>query len=121
MSASSNRPEITEKLVRKLASGETLQRGREYFQRGAVVGLTRRGDRLLAQVEGSSYEPYRVDITLDAGGIASAECTCPYEWGGACKHIVAVLLAYINQPEQVEERLPLDTLLADLSSEQLRG
>lgn len=121
MSASSNPPEITEKLIRKLASGETVQRGREYFQSRAVVSLTRRGDRLLAEVEGSSYEPYRVDITLDAGGIASTECTCPYDWGGACKHIVAVLLAYINEPQLVEERPPLDTLLADLSPDQLRG
>jgi hypothetical protein len=61
-----------------------------------------------------------VDITLDAGGIGSAECTCPYDWGGICKHIVAVLLAYINRPDQVEERPSLDTLLAALSAEQLR-
>jgi uncharacterized Zn finger protein len=121
MTASSNRPEITEKLIRRLASGESFQRGREYFQSGAVTNLTRRGNSLSADVEGSSYEPYRVDITLDAGGIASAECTCPYDWGGACKHIAAVLLAYINQPEQVEERPPLETLLADLTPDQLRG
>lgn len=121
MATSSDRPEITEKVIRRLASGESFQRGREYFQSGAVTNLMRRGDRLLADVEGSSYEPYRVDITLDAGGIASAECTCPYDWGGTCKHIVAVLLAYINEPEQVEERPPLDTLLAGLSPDQLRS
>ncbi len=120
-SSKSEPPVITEKLIRRLASGESFQRGREYFQSGAVTNLTKRGDRLLADVEGSSYEPYRVEIILDAGGMASAECTCPYDWGGACKHIVAVLLAYINQPEQVEERPPLDALLADLTPNQLRS
>src|SRR3989442_264987 len=119
MTASSNQPEITEKLIRRLASGESFQRGREYFQSGAVTNLTRRGDRLLADVEGSSYEPYRVDVTFDAGGIASAECPCPYDWGGICKHIVAVLLAYANEPDQVEERPPLDGLLAGLAPDQL--
>lgn len=121
MSASSNPPQITEKLIRRLASGESFQRGREYFRSGAVTGLTLRGERLIAAVEGRSYQPYRVDVTFDAGAIASAKCTCPYDWGGACKHIVAALLAYINEPEQVEERPPLDALLAGLSSEQLQG
>ncbi|MBD2305029.1 SWIM zinc finger family protein [Chroococcidiopsis sp. FACHB-1243] len=27
-------------------------------------------------------------------GIVSADCTCPYDWGGLCKHQIAVLLAY---------------------------
>ena len=97
MPASSNQPQITEQLIRRFASGESFQRGREYFRSGAVTSLTRRGERLLAEVEGSSYEPYRVDVAFDAGGIASAQCTCPYDWGGACKHIVATLLAYVNQ------------------------
>ncbi|MBK6328949.1 MAG: SWIM zinc finger family protein [Chloroflexi bacterium] len=37
---------------------------------------------------------------------ASAEtsCTCPYEQGGICKHIVATLLTAIRQPETITEK-----------------
>src|SRR4051812_8951327 len=113
-------PRLTESQVRALASAESFARGQEYYQDGAVLDLVRRGTQLYAEVEGSAYEPYQVTITLDAGGIATSDCTCPYDWGGICKHIVATLLDYIHDPDEVEERPPLDTLLADLSAEQLR-
>lgn len=61
-----------------------------------------------------------MSVTLTADGhIASASCTCPYDWGGYCKHIVAVLLAALREPE-VEERPGLETLLAGLTADQLR-
>ena len=47
------------------------------------------------------------------GGV-DANCSCPYDWGGYCKHIVAVLLAYLHEPEKVTERPSVDELLADL-------
>jgi len=114
-------PQLTEAQVRALASTESFARGREYQDEGAVVRLSRRGDQLLAEVEGSDYAPYEVTVTLDAGGIVGYDCTCPYDWGGACKHIVASLLATIEEPEEVEQRPALDTLLAGLSADQLRG
>jgi uncharacterized Zn finger protein len=83
------------------------------------VELEQRGDTLLAHVEDSGYEPCQVTVKLDAGGIIEAECTCPYDWGGYCKHIVATLLAYIHRPEQVTERPAITTLLADLDRETL--
>ncbi|RME88471.1 MAG: SWIM zinc finger domain-containing protein [Anaerolineae bacterium] len=59
-------------------------------------------------------------ITFDESGIREAFCTCPYDWGGWCKHIVAVLLACARQPEQIEVRQPVDALLADLDGDQMR-
>lgn len=112
---------ISETAIRGLASAESFKRGREYFERGAVVRLARRGDRLEAAVEGSGYAPYQVRVTLTAGGVGEATCTCPYEWGGACKHIIAVLLAALHAPHDVEQRPPLAALLADLDREQLEA
>ena len=112
-------PQFSEATLRSLTSGQSFSRGQEYFHSGAVVELERRGDTLLAHVEGSGYEPYQVTVKLDAGGIVEAECTCPYDWGGYCKHIVATLLAYIHRPEQVTERPAITTLLADLDRETL--
>jgi uncharacterized Zn finger protein len=74
----------------------------------------------MANVRGSSYEPYRVTVVLDEGGIVSATCTCPYDWGGYCKHIVATLLTAIRNPSEVKERPTLDALLADLDADTLR-
>lgn len=112
---------FTESDIRTLATPQSFSRGQSYYQSGAVSDLTLRGNRLTAQVAGSDAEPYRVTVSLDAaGGIASADCTCPYDWGGYCKHIVAVLLAALREPE-VEVKPPLEALLADLTTDQLRS
>jgi uncharacterized Zn finger protein len=81
----------------------------------------RRGQQLQAEVEGSQYEPYRVQITCDAGGVTQASCSCPYDWGGWCKHIVATLLASVHDPESIEERPAVTMLLAGLEREQLQA
>ena len=112
---------LTEGLIRQCVSAESFQRGREYFRDGAVVSLARRGDVLQGEVEGSQPSPYRTRVVVDAGGIADAECDCPYDWGGWCKHIVATLLASIDCPEAVDERPSVEALLEDLDREQLRA
>ena len=58
-------------------------------------------------------EPYRVSVELMEGEIAYAFCTCPYDHGGDCKHIVALLLTYMDAPKTV---CSLDTVLATLES-----
>jgi uncharacterized Zn finger protein len=110
---------INEAKIRSLASAESFRRGVDYFNSGAVIDLQQRGDTLLAQVEGSSYEPYEVTIELENGELVEAECTCPYDWGGYCKHIVAVLLSYLHQPDQVAQHPPVAELLAGLGREDL--
>src|SRR5690348_948455 len=106
-------PKLSEATIRAHASPDSFSRGRSYYDRGAVSNLTLRGARLQAEVEGSQYTPYRVSLTFDQSGVTSASCTCPYDWGGWCKHIVAVLLACLNNGDEIETRPPIDTLLAD--------
>lgn len=113
-------PKLTEAMIRRLTSAQSFSRGKEYYQAGAVSDLTRRGNTLRAEVEGSSYEPYQVTITLDAGGVAEATCTCPYDWGDYCKHIVAVLLTYVHKAHAIAEQRPVDKLLAGLGQDELR-
>ncbi|MCL5960036.1 MAG: SWIM zinc finger family protein [Chloroflexi bacterium] len=111
---------LTEALVRQYASPESFYRGQEYYQDGAVISLARRGRTLQAEIEGSQPEPYFVRVVADAAGIAEANCDCPYDWGGWCKHIVATLLACIHQPDSVEERPTVEELLSGLDREQLQ-
>ncbi len=113
-------PKLTEADIRDRATDSSFQRGRDYYMDGSVLEIARRENRLTAEVEGSSYEPYQVTITLGQRGIEDAYCTCPYDWGGDCKHIVAVLLTYIHSSEEVEELPPVEDMLADLDREQLQ-
>jgi uncharacterized Zn finger protein len=60
-----------------------------------------------------------VRVELDEGGIRSASCTCPYDFGGYCKHLIALLLSYAHAPESFAARKEPAELLSDLSREQL--
>ena len=83
-------PEITEDIIRNLANETSLNKGYRYFHGGAVVKVWIEKDSYKAHVDGS--ELYTVTISGDKGAIQT-DCTCPYDWGGACKHVVAALLA----------------------------
>lgn len=112
-------PPLTEAAVRRLARRQSYDRGENYYQRGAVVDVVRRGESLRAEVEGSQYEPYQVRINLNETGITDTHCSCPYDHGGICKHRVAVLLTYIRDPETISQRPPVPALLEDLDRETL--
>ncbi len=77
-----------------------------------------------AQVGGSGPWPYQVVIELDGDELDSASCTCPYDWGDYCKHIVAVLLTLVRDAGatgQIQARPSVDEMLARLDAETLRG
>lgn len=113
-------PKMSEITIRQHSDAGSFSQGQMYYKRGAVSALARRGEVLQADVEGSQYEPYRVRITFDAGGITSASCTCPATWGGWCKHIVSVVLACIQGPETIKVRPELDDVLSNLERGQLQ-
>jgi len=112
-------PKLTEAQVRALANEKSFDRGKGYYQDGAIAEPLRQGMELRAECEGSEYEPYQISVTLGAKGIAETSCTCPYDWGGICKHIVALLLAYVHNPQAFRVIEPLDRMLADKSKDEL--
>lgn len=71
-------------------SSKIIQRGREYYENDAVIGLEEIEKGLWsAEVMGS--DTYEVEVELSGKNkIESYSCDCPYE-GDICKHIVAVL------------------------------
>ncbi len=113
-------PLLTETAVRQLARSKSYERGKSYYEDGHIREVVRRGETLQAAVEGSQYEPYRVTIEFDEAGIATTDCSCPYDYGGICKHRVAVLLTYIDNPEEIEHRPSVSELVADVSQETLQ-
>jgi uncharacterized Zn finger protein len=114
-------PGLSEAAIRANASPDSFSRGYSYFENGAVADVALRGGTIQGQVEGSQYTPYRVNISFGQSGVTSASCTCPYDWGGWCKHIVAVLLTCLHEGEDIETRPALDELLAELDRAQLQA
>lgn len=112
-------PELTEADIRPLATDQTWERGEDYYYSNSVENIVWRDGLLIAEVEGSGYEPYIVQVTFDQGKIHSTSCTCPYDWGGDCKHIIAVLLYLCHRRDEIEQRPALEDLIASLPREQL--
>ena len=114
---------LTEKEIRNRASDQSFQKGLAYYKSGAIYNPALQaisgGVTLTAQCEGSSAPSYRLRAELDEGGVRFASCTCPYDWGGDCKHIVALLLTYFHQPNEFSEQKSVTELLAGLEKDAL--
>ncbi len=110
-------PKITLQQIRTRASDQSFSRGENYYNTGAIIDTVRRGDEIEARCHGSYPEPYRVWAKLNDSEIAATSCTCEYDWGGDCKHIVALLLTYLHDPDQFEERPTLHEALLSRSKE----
>jgi len=104
-------PPISEITIQHHATDNSFSRGEDYYHRGAVTEPVQRGNTIHAEVEGSEVVPYRVSLQFDSGGITSVRCTCPYDYEGWCKHIVATALTWVRQPDRVELRPTLPQLL----------
>lgn len=90
-------PLIDEAAIRRLATPEIVSCGEDYYRSGHGLSSEQRGNMLRAEVAGRSYEPYQVAIELDESASATADCSCLYDGGGYCKHIVTVLLKYVRE------------------------
>ncbi|PAX56166.1 SWIM zinc finger family protein [Brunnivagina elsteri] len=107
-------PQISEATIRHNSNASSYSRGQEYYSRGAVIDLKKRGNTIQAAVEGSEIKPYRVSINFDAGGVTSVDCDCAYNYDGWCKHIVATLLTCSRSSAIIEERPTIEQLLNSL-------
>lgn len=112
-------PSISEKAIRERASQQTFARGNDYFHNDSLLNVVWREGQLTAEEQGSDWDPYLVQVWFEGDEINHAHCSCPYDWGGDCKHIVAALLFLLHQPEAIEKRETIADLLAPLNHEQL--
>jgi uncharacterized Zn finger protein len=97
---------------------KSFKRGEDYYRSGAVTDICQRGNCLCGEVEGNEAAPYQITIQFDVGGISGAKCTCPYDYEGWCKHIVAVALTSIRKPKTIHQRMSLNQLLDRLNHAQ---
>ena len=117
------RPSLDPQKLRESFSPHIFERGQDYQEGGEVLDLTLRGTTVLAGVQGSDVQPYRVTLELSENALLSAHCSCPYSdnFGDWCKHIAAVALEYIHRPDMVITEASVTELLGPLDAETLRG
>ena len=110
-------------LVREHTTEKVFPRSLDLYEREQIVQRVRRGDVVDAAVWGTDVEPYRVRVEVadDGRGVVSVSCTCPYSFGGWCKHVGAVVLSLVETPRSVEVRPALAETLAALDADALRA
>jgi uncharacterized Zn finger protein/tetratricopeptide (TPR) repeat protein len=114
---------LTEADIEEQTDTASFKKGRSYYNNGMVYDTVLREGVLKARCEGSEDEAYFVEAVLAPVGnesskkILSKACSCPR--GGFCKHVVAMLLAWVHEPESFEVRQNVTTLLKAKSREEL--
>lgn len=108
--------------VKSQTDSGSFTRGQTYFRQGRIHDTALRDTAIEGLCDGSDFMPYRVQVTLPlretrGGTSLPASCTCPR--GGFCKHIVALLLTWIANPDLFVVREPVAGLLAGRSQQDL--
>ena len=103
--------------VRNRSTEAVFERGENYRDEGRIQQVDRFEDLITASIRGSTL----YDVTVEFGGQSiDTRCTCPYDGGGDCKHVVAVLLDVVANPPQ-DRSEEIEAALDDVSADDLRG
>jgi hypothetical protein len=99
-----------------------LERGKEYYNYGAVEEMYQTEEGFEATVSGT--EDYEVSIVMRGSQVSKMQCTCPHAGdGNHCKHMAAVLYAAENGDYGEKKTSSADKLMQmirELSMEQLQ-
>lgn len=112
---------VTVEEIKRRTNEQTYQRGLDIYRdpKNPLLDPVRRGDELEAYYQGSGRQPYHIVVELDGDSVKSAECTCGYKRGDDCKHIVALLTAYVLQSDIFEARAAEEDPLLHLGRDEL--
>ena len=110
---------VSEKNIRDWVGPRSFQLGRSYFEDGAILDPRLQGSTLRASCQGSRSQPYRLWVVYGTEGIEEAHCSCPVGGGGRCKHVGALLLAWLDQPDAFRAVEELDANLEQCSQSEL--
>jgi len=108
---------ITHKILGKLSTLRSMERGEDLYYRGDVINPTITENGVESIVYGSMK--YKCSIEWDTSTKEwDFSCSCPYDHGGICKHLVALGLwmidncQYATPVEKAEDIVPeIDKLL----------
>ena len=112
-------PAVSEETISDWVGSRSFQLGRSYLKNEAVFDLRRQGRSLKAFCQGSMPQPYRLGVAFGTEGIEEAHCSCPVGNGGHCKHVGALLLTWLDQPDAFRVVAEPDADLEQRSKEEL--
>ena len=112
-------PTVNEGAISDWVGSRSFQRGRSYFKRGDILEPRRQDNTLKAWCQGSRPQPYRLWVAFGTEGIKEADCSCPVGGGGRCKHVAALLLTWLDDPDSCREVEELDSNLERRSKVEL--
>lgn len=121
-----NKKYFSEELAFSVASYSSYDKGKEYFKDGYVEKFWKEGDEYKAIVNGTHH--YKVSLKFE-GEKLIYNCSCPFELDGACKHIVAVILAFTSdkknstdtaQKNTKKNEIVVNKMLSEMTSNQYR-
>lgn len=94
-----------------------VERGKEYYEAGNVESIEQTRDGWMSQISGQ--ESYTV-ILSGHEQISQWHCTCPFEHGPICKHVVATLYAVRKHIRINRSAAELDQMIEKMDPESLR-
>jgi SNF2 family DNA or RNA helicase len=80
------------KYIEKYAQPESITKGRQIYNMNGVLDANYNFSTGVWTIEVQGTYTYKVKIWEGLNLIAQTSCSCPYDWGGICKHTVAALL-----------------------------
>lgn len=107
--------------IRRQTRRRIFQQGVECLRGGNVVQLEEHSSELRGRVAGSRVTPYRIQAAFEGRDIVYGACDCPYSGPGWCKHLVAALLAYLQEESAPDEVVTLEDVLDGLPADVLRA
>lgn len=110
---------LDENVLKSLCTSAVYQRGELLFHSDAVFNTFRDKEVLKGNCLGKSEAYYEIEVELEEGQIVDSFCSCPYDWDGYCKHLIALLLAYIHEPMLFIEVDYIKNQLLDMDREVL--
>ena len=88
------------KYFRNYINSMVLRRANDYVKKKKISQFEYTDDGKVSAIVKGSRE-YNVSFNISENGdISLRKCTCPYEWGGDCKHIAAVLIVTEKEYER---------------------
>jgi hypothetical protein len=108
---------LTEPEIARLFDPRIYERGKEYFVEGRVRRAMVYHNSLMADVKGTLPEDYHISLENRDGNIV-ASCTCPYAFG-YCKHIAAILYAWVKRPAMFKDLGKSEDLLKQLGRDEI--
>ena len=88
--------ENIKKYINKSSYSGPKQRGFDLYKSGAIKAIDISDDfrKIVATVQGTRL--YGVKVSISGKSNFKTHCSCPYDYGGICKHTIAVLYHFYN-------------------------